>query len=48
MIFEKEELKKKLATLQESIRVLRFNTQGSKSKNVKEQATLKKNIIRGF
>ncbi|MDQ3075614.1 MAG: 50S ribosomal protein L29 [bacterium] len=41
-----DELKTKLTTQQETLRVLRFNAQGSKSKNVKEQATLKKSIAR--
>ena len=43
---KKEELKKKLAILQESARVIRFKAEGSKSKNVKEFATLKKDIAR--
>lgn len=38
------ELVKKLALLQEEVRVIRFKSEGSKSKNVKEQATLKKQI----
>lgn len=42
----KAELQKQLTSFEESLRVLRFNTQGSKSKNVKEQATLRKNIAR--
>jgi ribosomal protein L29 len=41
-----DELKKKLADLQESLRVLRFKTEGSKSKNVKEPARIKKEIAR--
>ncbi|MFA6586050.1 MAG: 50S ribosomal protein L29 [Candidatus Paceibacterota bacterium] len=41
-----EELKKKLIDLEESIRVLRFKAQGSKSKNVKEHMTLKKQVAR--
>ena len=40
------ELKTKLSSLEESLRALRFNAQGTKTKNVKEQATLKKNIAR--
>ncbi len=40
------ELKKKLIDLEENIRVLRFKAQGSKSKNVKESATLRKQIAR--
>lgn len=41
-----EELKKNLVTLRESLRVLHFKSEGSKSKNVKEQAGLKKQIAR--
>jgi ribosomal protein L29 len=40
------ELKKRLVDLQESIRVLRFKAEGSRSKNVKEFATIKKQIAR--
>jgi len=45
-IMKMDELKKKLADLQESIRVLRFKTEGSKSKNVKEPAKIRKQIAR--
>ena len=41
-----EELKTKLSHLQETLRVLHFKMEGSKSKNVKEGAVLKKNIAR--
>jgi ribosomal protein L29 len=41
-----DELKKKLVDLQEKIRVIRFKAEGSKSKNVKEQGALKKEIAR--
>lgn len=41
---KKEELVKKLALLQEEVRVIKFKAKGAKSKNVKEQATLKKQI----
>ncbi|MFH1201194.1 MAG: 50S ribosomal protein L29 [bacterium] len=41
---EEGELQKELATLQESLRVLHFKAEGSKSKNVKEFSTLKKQI----
>lgn len=41
-----EELKKTLATLRENLRAHHFKTEGSKSKNVKEQASLKKQIAR--
>lgn len=40
------ELKTKLINLEESMRVLRFKAQGSKSKNVKEAATLRKQVAR--
>ncbi|MDE2400029.1 MAG: 50S ribosomal protein L29 [Patescibacteria group bacterium] len=38
------ELQKKLSTLQENLRVIRFKAEGSKSKNVKESGALKKQI----
>ncbi len=41
-----EELKTKLINLEESMRVLRFKAQGAKSKNVKESATLRKQVAR--
>ena len=40
------ELVKKLALLREEVRVIRFKAEGSRSKNVKEQATLKKQIAK--
>ncbi|OGI57419.1 hypothetical protein A3B85_01165 [Candidatus Nomurabacteria bacterium RIFCSPHIGHO2_02_FULL_37_13] len=40
------ELKKELAVLQEKIRVIRFKSEGSKSKNVKELGNFKKQIAR--
>ncbi len=43
---KKDELVKKLAGLREDARVIRFKAEGSKSKNVKEVATLKKQIAR--
>lgn len=43
---ETSELEKKLLELEESIRVLRFKSEGSKSKNVKEMSLIKKNIAR--
>lgn len=42
----KGELKKSLSLLEENLRVIRFKTEGSKSKNVKEYAALKKQIAR--
>ena len=43
---KKDELQKKLIDLEENIRVLRFNAQGSKSKNVKESVNLRKQVAR--
>jgi ribosomal protein L29 len=43
---KKDELVKKLALLREEVRVIKFKAEGSKSKNVKESATLKKQIAR--
>ncbi|MEK7539241.1 MAG: 50S ribosomal protein L29 [Patescibacteria group bacterium] len=42
----KSELSKKLAILRENVRVKRFKAEGSKSKNVKELSTLRKEIAR--
>jgi len=41
-----EELNKDLTTLRESLRALHFKSEGSKSKNVKEQSSLRKQIAR--
>ena len=38
------DLAKKLVTLQEDLRVLKFKAEGAKSKNVKEAKTLKRQI----
>ena len=43
---KEEELKKELALLRENLRVIHFKAEGSKSKNVKESAALKKQIAR--
>jgi ribosomal protein L29 len=40
------DLVKKLALLREDARMIRFKAEGSKSKNVKEEGTLRKNIAR--
>ena len=40
------ELKKELALLRENLRVRRFKAEGSKSKNVKENQALRKQIAR--
>lgn len=42
------ELEKKLATLQENLRVIRFKAEGAKSKNVKEASALRKEIAQIF
>lgn len=39
-------LNKKLVELEEQIRVLKFKEQGSRSKNVKESSSLKKEVAR--
>ncbi len=39
-----DELSKKVETLSETLRAIRFKAEGSKSKNVKESASLKKQI----
>jgi ribosomal protein L29 len=43
---KEDELRKELALSQESLRVLHFKAEGSRTKNVKEAATLKKQIAR--
>ena len=43
---KREDLKKELVALKESLRVIHFKAEGSKSKNVKESATFKKQIAR--
>jgi ribosomal protein L29 len=40
------ELDKKLVLLREEIRVIKFKTEGSRSKNVKELGNLKKQVAR--
>ena len=45
---KKEELVKEVVTLKEQIRVLRFKSEGSKSKNVKEALGLRKKIARAM
>ena len=42
------ELQKELATLRESLRVLHFKAEGSKSKNVKEALALRKQIAKAL
>ncbi len=43
---QESELRKKLAILRENARVIRFKAEGSKSKNVNELSTLRKEIAR--
>lgn len=43
---DESELNKKLSILRENARVIRFKTEGSKSKNVKEFSILRKDIAR--
>lgn len=43
---KENELKKKLAILEENARVIKFKAEGSKSKNVKELSNLRKDIAR--
>lgn len=42
----KEDLEKKLLSLQSEVQVLKFKAQGAKSKNVKEEGALRKEIAR--
>ncbi len=41
-----EDLKKNLATLTESLRTMRFKSEGSRQKNVKEYGTTRRQIAR--
>jgi ribosomal protein L29 len=43
---DKGELKAKLSSLEEKLRALKFATEGSKSKNVKEGMSLRRQIAR--
>lgn len=45
---KKDELQKRLALLREEVRVIKFKAEGSKSKNVKESTTFKKQIARAL
>ena len=42
----KEDLEKELTVLRENLRVIHFKAEGSRSKNVKEATTFKKQIAR--
>lgn len=44
----KEELQKLLDTKREALRALRFSVAGSKNRNVKESATLRKEVARAM
>lgn len=43
-----DELKSRFLVLKEELRILHFKSQGSRSKNVKEEKNLKKEIARIF
>ena len=43
---KREDLEKELVSLRESLRTIHFKAEGSRSKNVKESATFKKQIAR--
>jgi ribosomal protein L29 len=43
---KKDELLKQLTHLREEVRVIHFKAEGSRSKNVNEQSSLKKQIAR--
>src|SRR3989344_1307080 len=43
---KKDELEKKIVFFKKNKKVIRFKSEGSKSKNVKELASLKKNVAR--
>lgn len=43
---KKEDLLKQLTAVEESIRLIKFKAEGSRSKNVKELANFKKEIAR--
>jgi len=43
---KKDELKKELAILEEKKRLIKFKAEGSRSKNVKEYAALRKQVAR--
>ena len=43
---KEKDLREKLTALEEKMRTIRFKAEGSKSKNVKESATLRKEIAR--
>lgn len=43
---KKDELEKELVVLRESLRAIHFKAEGSKSKNVKENQKIKKQIAR--
>ena len=43
---KKDELEKNLAALTESLRAMRFKAEGSRSKNVKEYGTTRRQVAR--
>ncbi|MBP9748041.1 MAG: 50S ribosomal protein L29 [Candidatus Pacebacteria bacterium] len=45
---KKEEIQKEVLALREKIRLIRFKAEGSKSKNLKEDLALRKQVARGL
>lgn len=45
---KKEEIQKEVLALREKIRLIRFKAEGSKSKNIKEDLALRKQVARGL
>ena len=45
---DEKELKKELALLKENLRAMHFKAEGSRSKNVKESQTLRRQIARAM
>ncbi len=45
---KKEEIQKEVLALREKIRLIRFKAEGAKSKNIKEDLALRKQVARGL
>lgn len=45
---KKEEIQKEVLALREKIRLIRFKAEGSKSKNIKEDLSLRKQVARAL
>ncbi len=45
---KKEEIQKEVLALREKIRLIRFKAEGSKSKNIKEDLALRKQVARAL